>query len=163
VTLPATYNLAITIHGAGKVTANGTSCTSSCTLVIATGTAATATVSPNVGWALSSWQGDCSGKGACTLTMTSGHAITATFARVPPHATVTKATIHGRSATFKFKATGAIRFQCALARRHGKLKFSRCKPPKAYRRLARGHYTFEVRAVGPGGTQRAATIRLFTI
>jgi CSLREA domain-containing protein len=162
-TLPATYNLAITIRGGGKVMANGTSCSSSCTVAIATGAVAAVTVSRKAGWVLSAWRGDCSGKRACTLTMTSDHTITATFARVRPHATVTKTTIRGRSATFKFAATGATRFQCALVRRHAKLRFSPCKSPKAYRRLARGHYTFELRAVGPGGTQRAATIRRFTI
>jgi CSLREA domain-containing protein len=163
VTLPATYNVVVTIHGGGKVTVQGKTCTSACTVAIATGTVAAVTASHNVGWAFSSWQGNCSGRGACTVSMTSDHAITATFARVRPHATLTKATIHGRSATFKFKAVGATRFTCALVRRHAKLRFSRCKSPKAYRHLARGHYTFELRAVGPGGTQRAPTIRRFTI
>jgi hypothetical protein len=163
VTLPATYNVVITIHGRGKVTAQGHTCTSSCTVAIAAGTVAAVTVSRTAGWALSSWRGDCSGRGACAVSMTSDHAITATFARVRPHATVTKATINGRSATFKFKAAGATRFECAVVRRHAKPRFSRCKSPKAYHHLARGHYTFELRAVGPGGTQRAATIRRFMI
>lgn len=162
VTLPATYNLAITVHGAGTVKADGTSCKSSCTVKVPTGTTVAITVSRNASWALSSWGGDCSGRGACTLSMTSDHAVTARFARLP-RATVTKATIHGRTATFKFRATGTTHFQCALVSGHAKPRFSRCKSPKSYRRLAPGHYTFELRAVGPLGIQRAATTHRFTV
>jgi hypothetical protein len=44
-----------------------------------------------------------------------------------------------------------------------KLHFTRCKSPKTSTHLAKGHYRFEVRAVGPGGTDKTPAKRMFTI
>ncbi|MGH3417450.1 MAG: hypothetical protein ACRDSS_13350, partial [Actinocrinis sp.] len=68
-------------------------------------------------------------------------------------------------AKFKFSARGhATSFQCALVKqskhhgRHHRAKrpaYHRCRSPKAYSHLARGAYTFYVRAVGAGGSDRS--------
>lgn len=77
-----------------------------------------------------------------------------------------------RSAVFKFKAVGsATAFQCALvkqqrSRKHHKAakpSFSSCKSPKAYKHLARGHYTFYVRAVGAGGVDLTPASARFSL
>jgi hypothetical protein len=54
----------------------------------------------------------------------------------------------GRTATFTFTGVGATRFECALAKKGKKAKFKACKSPVAYKKLTRGSYTFQVRAVG---------------
>ncbi len=54
-----------------------------------------------------------------------------------------------RTATFTFaNVNGARRFQCALTRKGKKARFASCASPKTYKKLARGTYTFQVRAVG---------------
>lgn len=61
-------------------------------------------------------------------------------------------------AVFTFTAAGATGFQCALVkpakRKHAARKpsFAACRSPKAYKGLAAGAYTFEVRALGAAGT-----------
>jgi hypothetical protein len=68
-----------------------------------------------------------------------------------------------RRARFSFQATGATRFQCALVKRptgrHKKTKprYRACRSPKTYKRLARGRYTFYVRALNAAGAGSPAT------
>jgi thymidylate synthase ThyX len=86
--------------------------------------------------------------------------LTATLA--PHDTTVTHATIRSkrRRALFTFAAAGSTSFQCALvkprqdARHHKKpkLEFRGCTPPKSYKHLEHGRYTFEVRGVSSTGT-----------
>jgi hypothetical protein len=57
---------------------------------------------------------------------------------------------------FKFTTRHATRTQCALATGSGRAKFAACSSPKAYRGLGKGHYTFLVRALGPGGISAPA-------
>jgi hypothetical protein len=67
-------------------------------------------------------------------------------------------------ATFTFKATGKkTGFRCALVKKHKKAKFKKCSSPMTYRKLKPGKYTFEVRAVGPGGTDPSPAKKKFRI
>jgi uncharacterized delta-60 repeat protein len=88
----------------------------------------------------------------------------------PPTIKALKAAVSAkkRRASFTFSAAGtASGFQCALVKptkkKHApKPSFSACRSPKTYKGLAAGKYTFEVRAVGSGGTG-AADSKRFTI
>jgi hypothetical protein len=85
-----------------------------------------------------------------------------------PKTTLSNAKIDAEKgiATFKFKASGqSTGFRCALAKKHkkAKFKFKKCSSPKTYKKLKPGKYTFEVRAVGPGGTDPSPAKKKFTI
>jgi hypothetical protein len=117
------------------------------------------------------WLGSgCSGAGACTTTLASDQTVTAIFAALPPpNTSITKSAItsnsRGGTATFRFSGRGiATQFQCALITRHHRSpSFKRCRSPQTYKRLTPGAYKFEVRAVGPGGTDPTAAKQSFTI
>jgi hypothetical protein len=85
----------------------------------------------------------------------------------PPNTQITKAKISQRrkKAKFNFRATGnATGFECQLERKRHKLKaFSSCVSPKVYKHLRKGRYTFEVRAVGPGGKDPSPAEKSFKI
>jgi hypothetical protein len=61
-----------------------------------------------------------------------------------------------RRATFTFSSTVAgAKFECALARKGKTAKFKPCSATKSYKRLKKGRYVFQVRAVGdPTPTSR---------
>ena len=90
-----------------------------------------------------------------------------------PAASITKTSISSRkrSAEFKLKATGDIsRYQCSLVKVHsGKHhktpapSYKTCVSTVTYQHLVAASYVFYVRAVGPGGTQKPAVTRRFTI
>jgi DNA-binding beta-propeller fold protein YncE len=84
-----------------------------------------------------------------------------------PNTKLAKATIDAQEgkATFKFRSVGvSTEFQCTLlSKHHRKPKFTRCKSPKAYKHLAPGSFTFEVRAVGPGGADPSPVKKQFRI
>jgi hypothetical protein len=64
----------------------------------------------------------------------------------PPNTRILKAEINSKvgRATFKFMAVGtASGFQCALAKKHRKPRFKKCKSPKTYKHLKTGRYTFD--------------------
>lgn len=91
-----------------------------------------------------------------------------------PRVEIVKAKVSTKrhEATFSFKASvRGSRFQCALvepAKKKGKPhraprpSFSSCRSPQTYRGLAKGKYTFEVRAVDSAGAGPAET-RRFTV
>ncbi len=85
----------------------------------------------------------------------------------PPNTKITRAKIDAKKgkAKFAFRATGhANRFKCQLKRtRHRAKKFKPCSSPKAYNHLKKGKYKFEVRAIGPGGSDPSPAKRRFTI
>ena len=90
---------------------------------------------------------------------------TAHYFRVPDTKMI-KATISSpkREASFKFTALGVAKgFQCGLAKAHKKPKFKACHSPKKYKHLKSGRYTFEVRAVGSGGTDPTPAKKNFKI
>lgn len=83
-----------------------------------------------------------------------------------PNTKITKSIISSskHQASFKFVALGAAKgFQCALVKGHKKAAFKSCRSPKAYKHLTPGSYTFEVRAVGPGGIDPTPAKKSFKI
>ena len=99
---------------------------------------------------------------------------TAMYFRVPD-TKITKATISSpkHEASFKFTSLGiATSFQCALGKAHKKPAFKLCysskvytnhHSSKSYTNLKPGNYTFEVRAVGKGGTDPTPAKKSFKI
>ncbi len=90
VTLTASYTQSGASHilavskngtGLGTVTSNpaGISCGSTCSASYASGQSVTLTASADSGSTFAGWSGDCSGTGACTVSMTAAHSVTATF------------------------------------------------------------------------------------
>ena len=79
--------------GIGSVTSapNGIACGNDCSQAYAEGT--TVTLNPTAGAysSFAGWSGDCSGSGACTVTMSADRSVTANFAATPFTLTVTKA------------------------------------------------------------------------
>ena len=155
--------------GGGSVSSSpaGIACGATCAAPFDEGTPVTLSAAAASGSKFTGWSGGgCSGTGTCQVTMSSGRAVTASFAALPPNTKIKKAKINGakRKATFKFKAIApakgkaGIRFQCALKKKkhkQAKLKFKRCKSPYTYKHLKRSKYVFEVRAVGaPARTRR---------
>jgi hypothetical protein len=83
-----------------------------------------------------------------------------------PDTKITKAKISQRrhKAKFVFKAVGmATGFECQLKGKGQKKGFRRCTSPKKYKHLKKGRYTFEVRAVGPGGKDPSPATKSFKI
>jgi hypothetical protein len=99
--------------------------------------------------------------------MSADRSVTATFGVAPPNTKISKASISSknRKAAFKFKAIGSVsHFQCALRPPHShKTTFKSCRSPKTYKHLKPGKYTFEVRAIGPGGTDPSPAKKSFKI
>lgn len=80
-TTPAQYALTVSKAGTGSgtVTGLGINCGSDCSEVYAAGTQVTLTAAPTSGSTFAGWSGGCTGTGACTVTMSSAKAVTATF------------------------------------------------------------------------------------
>lgn len=75
------YDFAVSKLGAGigTVSGNGIDCGTTCALSYDAGTAISLTATPGAGSVFNGWSGDCSGTGACVLSMNANHAVTATF------------------------------------------------------------------------------------
>jgi uncharacterized repeat protein (TIGR02543 family) len=87
-TAPQTVRLAITINGAGTVTAGAGSCVAkpakkptTCTETINSGSAVAPKATPAKGYVFAGWKGACTGTKACTLVLNADAALTATFVR----------------------------------------------------------------------------------
>jgi Divergent InlB B-repeat domain len=67
--------------GSGTVTSSpsGIDCGATCTAAYSKGTTVTLTATPDAGSTFTSWGGDCTGAGPCTVTMDQDRAVTATF------------------------------------------------------------------------------------
>lgn len=67
--------------GSGSVSSSpsGIECGGSCDASFAAGTKVTLTATPSAGSSFEGWQGPCSGTGTCTVTLSSGAAVTAVF------------------------------------------------------------------------------------
>ena len=80
---PPTHPLAVSKAGSGTgvVTSDvaGINCGATCSASFAEGTIVTLTAASSSGSAFSGWSGDCSGTGACTVTMSVARNVTATF------------------------------------------------------------------------------------
>jgi hypothetical protein len=163
--------------GSGTVTSSpaGIDCGTACSHAFTDGTAVTLTASAPAGSTFTGWSGGgCSGTGNCTVTLNGADRdVTATFDAQPlpspgrvPNTRITGATISSRKhrASFRFKATGvATGFRCELKRAGHAARLRHCSSPKAYKRLERGKYVFEVRAVGPGGADPTPARKRFRI
>jgi PKD repeat protein len=78
--------------GSGQVTSSpaGIACPPVCQAGFDPGTAVTLTASPDAGSIFTGWSGDCSGTGACQITMNQARSVTANFAlNTPPQASFT--------------------------------------------------------------------------
>lgn len=73
------HKLTVTVKGSGTVTGNGISCPGTCTSTYPEGTQVSLTAKPAANTTFTGWSGDCTGTGACSLTMGANHAVTATF------------------------------------------------------------------------------------
>jgi len=84
-----TYNLAVTAsdHGTIISSPSGIVCGDDCTEVYNYGTAVSLVATPDTGYMLSAWSGDCSGSGSCSVTMDQDRSVAATF--VPAAYTLT--------------------------------------------------------------------------
>ena len=79
--LPLSVSLAGS--GTGAVSGLGISCPGNCSGAYGNATTVTLIATPAAGSTFSGWSGDCSGTGACTLTMGGPHNVTATFTPTP--------------------------------------------------------------------------------
>jgi subtilisin family serine protease len=94
--------LTVTKAGAGSGTVTSTppgiTCGTTCSATFAADATVTLTATPATGFAFANWSGDCAGPGPCTVTMTLGRSVTATFqdATAPTvvHLPVASATIN---------------------------------------------------------------------
>jgi uncharacterized repeat protein (TIGR01451 family) len=81
-----TSNLVVTVTGSGTgaVTSSpaGIDCGATCSATFADGTPVNLTATPGVGSTFAGWSGDCTGTDACSVTMATDHAVTATFTAV---------------------------------------------------------------------------------
>ena len=74
-----TVSLAGTGSGSVSSTPSGIDCGADCSEIFPYGTVVTLTASADTGSTFKGWSGDCSGKGACMVTMTKQKAVIATF------------------------------------------------------------------------------------
>ena len=80
-TITSGFTLTVTRSGNGTITSNpaGIQCSGDCTETYGTGTTVTLTATPSKNFIFAGWGGDCSGTGACTVTMNANKNVTATF------------------------------------------------------------------------------------
>ncbi len=83
---PSTYTLGISKSGSGTITSApaGINCGSTCSTTFTAGTPVTLSAVPNTNYSFAGWTGDCSGSGACVVTMNSNKNVGASFAYNPP-------------------------------------------------------------------------------
>ena len=83
---PGQYVLAVTVQGQGSVvsTPSGIDCDAACSARFDAGTQIALTPAAAPGWQFASWTGDCTGSGACSLTLSADATVAATFTQVPP-------------------------------------------------------------------------------
>jgi beta-lactam-binding protein with PASTA domain len=72
----------------------------------------TLTATPGRKSRFAGWSGDCAGTGACVLSMTGNHSVTATFAKTAPHCVVPN--VVGKSVARA--VSGLVRAHCTLGR-----------------------------------------------
>ena len=78
--------LTVAVNGSGTVTSAppGISCPADCTESYLDGTVVTLSQAADPGWVFTGWSGDCTGTGACQVTMSAARAVTATFTQLHP-------------------------------------------------------------------------------
>jgi hypothetical protein len=93
---PTSHTLTVSTAGTGSGTVTssppGISCPGTCSASLSSGTAVTLTAAPAAGSTFTGWSGaGCSGTGACMLTMSADHPVSATFTRAQVTMTTTTA------------------------------------------------------------------------
>jgi Divergent InlB B-repeat domain len=85
---PPSFTLTVGKNGTGSGTVTSSpgaiSCGATCSQSYTQGTVVTLTPTPTAGSTFAGWSGDCTGTGACTVTMSQARSVTATFNLVPP-------------------------------------------------------------------------------
>jgi hypothetical protein len=85
--VPPSHTLTVGKNGTGSGTVTsspaGINCGAACSQTYTQGTVVTLTPTPTAGSTFAGWSGDCSGTGACTVTMSQARSVTATFNLVP--------------------------------------------------------------------------------
>ncbi|KAB2968830.1 MAG: endopeptidase [Thermoanaerobaculia bacterium] len=76
-----TYALTVAVTGSGTVTSAppGIACPADCTEDYVDGTLVTLSQAADPGWVFTGWSGDCTGAGACQVTMSAARSVGATF------------------------------------------------------------------------------------
>ena len=148
--------MAKTGQGGGRVTSSpaGIDCGQMCVATFANGTTVTLTASPNRRSRFGGWSGDCSGTGACVLSLTANHSVTARFARrlaacVVPN--VVGMTV-GKARTKIARShcgVGSVRRKTSTAKKKGKVLSQSPRPGKRLKNGARISL-----AVGKGPARR---------
>jgi hypothetical protein len=86
--VPLSYTLTVGKNGTGSGTVTSSpgaiNCGAICSQSYTQGTVVTLTPTPTAGSTFAGWSGDCTGTGACTVTMSQARSVTATFNLVPP-------------------------------------------------------------------------------
>lgn len=79
--VPSPSTLVVSVVGRGTVTSSppGINCGASCSASFPSGTMVTLTPTAGIGSAFTGWSGGCSGMGPCSMTMTTGKTVLATF------------------------------------------------------------------------------------
>jgi hypothetical protein len=84
---PPSYTLTVGKNGTGSGTVTSSpgaiNCGATCSQTYTQGTVVTLTPTPTAGSTFAGWSGDCTGTGACTVTMSQARSVTATFNLVP--------------------------------------------------------------------------------
>jgi hypothetical protein len=85
---PPSFTLTVGKNGTGSGTVTSSpgaiNCGATCSQSYTQGTVVTLTPTPSAGSTFAGWSGDCTGTGACTVTMSQARSVTATFNLVPP-------------------------------------------------------------------------------
>ena len=100
--LGTTYPVAVSTNGTGAVVSSppGIDCGGSCASEFPAGAAVTLSAAAPPGWSLLSWNGDCGGRGACTLTIDGPKSVGATFAEAPFSRDATLGGVHSGQASW---------------------------------------------------------------
>jgi hypothetical protein len=130
--------------GAGTITSvpAGISCGSACVASYANGTTVTLTATPAGKSRFQGWTGDCSGRSACVLTMSSNHFVGATFTKplappscVVPNVVGKKLTAARAAIVHAHCKVGTLTRKTSSARKRGKVL---AQSPRAGRKLRNG-------------------------
>jgi hypothetical protein len=156
---PSTRTLSVTKTGSGSgtVTSNpaGIDCGSDCSHSYSAGTVVTLTATPSADSSFAGWGGDCSGTGACTVTMNESRSVTAAFNplvdNTAPQTTITggpNGQTSDSTPTFSFTSTEpGSNFTCQV---DGGPPLT-CAAPYETGVLADGAHTFSVYATDSHG------------
>ena len=84
-TFTQVFTLTVAVTGSGSVTSApaGIDCPGDCSEAYLSGTSVALTATPAAGWRLIAWSGDCTGSGACSVTMVQARWVAASFDTMP--------------------------------------------------------------------------------